>query len=99
MKPVEIRRIYAEVEQRLDGDAPTQVELSDSVFREAMATVDFTVGWCLGGDNPYGAMLVIVLAERVFGSPALLSLKYKVGLASHPEGARPPVTEEPLRRA
>jgi threonine/homoserine/homoserine lactone efflux protein len=78
MKPYELRRIWNDVARRVDEDD----------HAEAMSTVAFTVGFLLGGDNPYGAMMMLALAEQAFGHhPELTALKFKVGLAGHLEGA------------
>ena len=50
--------------------------------REVADLVNFAAGWLLGGDQTYGACVLIGLAEMQYGNPPwLVQLKYKVGLA------------------
>lgn len=53
-----------------------------------MGAVAYTAGFLAGGDNPYGAALVVAMAEKLFGHhPDLVAVKYKLGLAGPIEPA------------
>jgi hypothetical protein len=79
MKVAEIRRAFEDVAKRID----------DETYISAAA--HYTTGFLLGGDNAWGAALVIALLERTYGAamPGLTDLKYKIGLASHVDFAAP----------
>jgi hypothetical protein len=53
-----------------------------------LACVAFTAGFLAGGDMPYGAAVIVALAEKVFGHhPDLTAVKVKLGLGGRIEGA------------
>jgi hypothetical protein len=76
VKLEEIRRAFEDIAKRIDDE--TYIN----------AATHFTTGFLLGGDNAWGAALVVALAERTYGAgmPGLTDLKRKIGLAaSHVE--------------
>jgi hypothetical protein len=84
MKHSEIIRAWNDVAANID-DA-----------RWVMSCVAFTTGFLAGGDNPYGAALVMALAEKAYGHhPDLNLTKWKMGLAGPVEAS----TVEAVREA
>jgi hypothetical protein len=76
MKPVEIRRAFEDIAKHID----------DPVY--SLTAAHYVTGFLLGGDNAWGAALVVALCEKVYGAgdPYLKNLKLKCGLAgSHVE--------------